>query len=400
MIGNFLPDFGWQPLVLTVEEQYFEEAPDKDFIRTFREHFETIRVPALSPPKRVRLIGDIGLRAFWALYKKAVALSRERQIDFIWIPIPSFYMAVLGRLIYNQTGLPYGIDYIDPWVRPLAPYQRRYGRAWWSLQLAKLLEPFAVKKAALISGVSTSYYQAVLDRHFKGQAITHVGMPYGFDPADHQIDLGGITYPWSKNPEVIPYVYAGAFLPQSYRFIEALFSVVQKIEAQGQWDSRKKLYFLGTGAYGGTTIQEYAQRYGIAQHVVETRSRFPFLHIQQFLRKAAGVMIIGSTEAHYTASKTFQCLLSGRPVWAVFHEESSAAEVMAACKADRYLARYNPEMGMETIEAMVASTFIPFLKEGDEQWSPELQPLEQFSARQSARKLAAAIDTALHSLPR
>lgn len=397
LIGNFLPDLGWQPLVLTVKEEYFEEDPDPDFQKTFRPHFEVIRTNAFPPPRRMRLVGDIGLRAFFQLYRKGIALLKERAIDFIWIPIPSFYMALLGRLLHDKTGVPYGIDYIDPWVRPLAPYQKKFSRAWWSLQLAKRLEPIAVKKAALISGVSTSYYQAVLDRNFKNQHIAHVGMPYGFDPDDHTISLEGITYPWSDDPATIPYVYAGAFLPQSYQFMEGLFQVIKKLDEEGQWDQRKKMFFLGTGRYGGTTIQEYAAKYGVDQYVTEIRERFPFLHIQQFLRAAQGVLIIGSTEQHYTASKTFQCLLSGRPVWAIFHKESSAAEVMSACKADRYLSRYEPIMDQEAIVGIIKATFTSFLAEADTHWAPDLHPLDQFSAKKSAEKLVEAIEFGLQN---
>lgn len=393
LISNFLPDFNWHPVVLTVKEQYYEEPHDPDLVKTVATSTEVIKTDAY-PVLRLfgrRLIGDIGLRGFLQLYRAASKIIQNRQIDFVWIPIPSFYVSLVGRMLHEEFGIPYGIDYIDPWIRPLAPYQRIFSRAWWSLQIAKLLEPVAVRKASLISGVSTPYFQAVLDRNFKDKPIAHTDMPYGFDPNDHQIVLDNIDYPWPTDGSEKPFVYAGAFLPQSYRFIESLFWAVAELKNEGLWPNGAHLYFLGTGQYGGKSIVGYAQQARVADAVTEIRDRFPFLHIQQFLRSAKGVLIIGSTEKHYTASKTFQCLLSGRPIWSIFHRESSAADIMQRCKADSYLALYHDSMSATQLKSIVYTSLSDYLRQS-KGWNPELQPLKAYSARMSAQKLVEAIE--------
>src|SRR5690606_2213392 len=118
---------------------------------------------------------------------------------------------LLGRILHEKTAVPYGIDYIDPWVRDI--HNRKDWRSRLSLQVAKLLEPVAVKKASLLSGVSEAYYQPVIALNFKNRAITHVGMPYGFDPRDHEIIQDRLTLPWEGIKDCHPLVYAGAFLP-------------------------------------------------------------------------------------------------------------------------------------------------------------------------------------------
>src|SRR5690554_4333553 len=115
LIGNFLDKFDWKVRVLTVKESCFEETPDNDFKTTFSSNFEISRVNAF-PITKSRLIGDIGIRAFIQLYKKGKEIIRQEKPDFLWIPIPSFYTSILGRLLHEKTGIRYGIDYIDPWV--------------------------------------------------------------------------------------------------------------------------------------------------------------------------------------------------------------------------------------------------------------------------------------------
>ncbi|GAA4426852.1 hypothetical protein GCM10023188_09340 [Pontibacter saemangeumensis] len=382
MIANFLQNHGWHPILLTVSAEYYEEKPDPDIAKTASPDIEVFYTEAYKAGKP-RIIGDIGLRAFPFLYKKAIKLLNEFKIDFIWIPIPSFYGALLGRLLHNKTGTPYGIDYIDPWVRDIS--NRQDWRSKLSLFVAKWLEPIAVKKASLISGVSTAYYLPVLERNFKNTTIAHVGMPYGFDPKDHEILIDDLKFPW-EGMDCEPLVYAGAFLPNSHFFIKLLFQVIQLKVKKGDWDKRKQLFFLGTGFYAGTTIADYAKQYGIEAIVHEVRARYPFLHVLNFLAASYAVMIIGSTEKHYTASKTFQALLSKKPVFGIFHKESSAVLMMQECNASNFLIEYYEQAGEQELKADIA-TKLEVLLSGDFQWKPELSKLDKHSASASAKAL-------------
>lgn len=429
LIGNYLKAFGWKPRVLTVKEKYFEEKPDRDFHKIFSGDFEVTRVDAFKINKP-RLIGDIGIRAFFHLYKGAKHILKNEKIDFIWLPIPSFYNALLGRLLYEKTKVPYGIDYIDPWVRDLSN-QKNY-RAIFSQWVARFLEPIAIKKVSVISGVSTPYYAPVIERNFPDIAqqlldtnkstnqqfnkytnkkITHIAMPYGFDPNDHAIHLNHIEYPWNKSSKQLAqnnsnnllssqptkltkvWLYAGAFLPNSHILLDAFFKAIAELRKTQQWDKDIQLWFIGTGPYPAKRITAYAQDHGIDDIVFENRNRFPFLHILNFLSAADTVMVIGSTEKHYTASKTYQSILSERPVVSIFHHESSAVKVMEDCKADAFTIRYKPEIQQKDIVTAFKSMIIERLK--TEKWNPDLRALDQYSCKESARKLVEAIESVI-----
>ncbi|MGJ8592094.1 MAG: hypothetical protein ACSHXF_06080 [Aquaticitalea sp.] len=390
LIGNYLTQFGWKPLLLTVESQYYEEPLDPLLDKTVSDDIEVIYTQAYNVTKP-RLIGDIGLRAFPFLKKKALQICNERKIDFIWIPIPSFYMAILGRQIHDKTGIPYGIDYIDPWVRDIT--NQNDMRARLSQIVARTLEPYAVKKAALITGVSTPYYQPVIDRNFKTPP-EHAGMPYGFDPNDHTIELKDIKLPWDDRPNCKPWIYAGAFLPNSHLFLQSFFETIMALKKEGKWDENIHLYFVGTGLYPAKRISAYAEDYGLSSIVTEHRERFPFLHILNFLSKADRVMLFGSTEMHYTASKTFQCLLSKRPLFSMLHAESSAVEVIKNANADRFLFPYHEGFTMETIVQKLKPILQDLQRVQD--WQPNLDSLQGYTSAQSAKVLAEAMNRVLN----
>ncbi len=392
LIANFLPEFDIQPIVLTVHPDYYEETHDWDMLKTVNPNIEIIHVEAKNIGKP-RIIGDIGLRAFSNLKKKALNIISNRKIDFIWIPIPSFYVAILGRILYNKTKTPYGIDYIDPWIRDIS--NRRNIRAILSNIAARILEPYSVKKASLISGVSELYYKPVLDRNFRKKHIEHIAMPYGFDPNDHKIIFENLQYPWSDFDDCIPYVYAGAFLPKSDLFANLLFKAIAQLKSEKKWNAKIKLFFIGTGKYSHKSITSFAKDHKVEDEVVEIRERFPYLHILNFLSAAGGVILLGSTESHYTASKTYQSLLSGKAVFSILHSKSSAVSVFAKCKANRYLCEYQEEMSILVFYDNIKSTFYDFITNSKE-YKADLKQLDKYSAKKSTELLVNAIQKVIN----
>ena len=110
-----------------VDERDYEEQPDWNLVKLLPGdlHIEKVRAFGITKP---RLIGDIGLRSFFQLYRKAKQLIKKDKIDFLYIPIPSFYIALLGRWLHNTTGIKYGIDYIDPWINAGSGKEKRFSR--------------------------------------------------------------------------------------------------------------------------------------------------------------------------------------------------------------------------------------------------------------------------------
>src|ERR1700727_1453087 len=91
LFAQHLPSFGWEPLILMVDEKYYEESLDQNLSRLLPSGLAIEKVSAF-PVTKPRLIGDIGLRSFFQLYRRAKQLIRKEQIDFLYIPIPSFYV--------------------------------------------------------------------------------------------------------------------------------------------------------------------------------------------------------------------------------------------------------------------------------------------------------------------
>ncbi len=333
LFAQHLPTFGWQPTILTVDEKFYEEALDENLVKLIPQDLEIVKCNAFNVTKP-RLIGDIGLRAFIQLYKKAKAIVLEKKIDFVYIPIPSFYVALIGRMLHKSTGVAYGIDYIDPWVHSFPQKNLRHKL---SELVAKTLEPIAVKKASLITGVAEGYYKGVIDRnpHLKSTCV-FAAMPYGGEEKDHQAlaALNAKTYLFNTSTKT-RLVYAGAMLPKAFQLLD---NILASIAANKYLFENIEFHFIGTGKSPNDTqgynIKPLAEKHHLWQDVVfEYPARIPYLDVLIHLDAADGVFILGSTEPHYTPSKLYQAVLSGKPVLAVLHQESKALQVLNNTKA-------------------------------------------------------------------
>ena len=399
LFAQHLPAFGWEPVILTVDEKYYEEAPDWNLVKLLPASLRIEKVNAI-PLTKPRLVGDIGLRAFFQLYKKAKEIILKEDINFLYIPIPSFYTALLGRWLHSSTKIKYGIDYIDPWVHEFPGSKKMFSRHWFSKKLSSVLEPIAVKKAALITGVAEGYYHAVLERNpqIKLTAVC-AAMPYGGEERDHallkQFDLKPYLF---KKSSQFQLVYAGAMLPRAYVPLEAIFC---SIGNNPDLFDHVEFHFIGTGKTAndanGFTIKALAEQYGLWQTVVfEYPERIPYLDVLVHLNHSDAVFILGSTEAHYTPSKTYQAVLSEKALFAVLHSNSTAVNVIRNANAGIVLA-FEGEAGVPTIRDNFAILFQQFLEysKNFNAATVDKKIFEQYSAKMITAQLSILLDKAM-----
>ncbi len=392
LFAQHLPEFGWTPVILTVHEKYYEENLDWNLAKLLPAELRLEKTTAL-PVTRPRIFGDIGIRAFFQLYKKAKKMIRKEQFDFLFIPVPSYYTALLGRWLHSSTGIPYGIDYVDPWVHEFPGSNKLFSRHWFSTKLAKLLEPIAVKKASLITGVAEGYYDPVFQRnpHLYEKAISGA-MPYGGERLDNEraAQMDFAPYLFAKEGGKIKLVYAGAMLPKAYGPLEMIFRAI----IQGETIFKNvEFHFIGTGKTPndpeGFNIKPLAEKYGLWQkHVFEYPKRISYFDVLVHLEAADAVFILGSTEPHYTPSKIYQGVLSGKPIAAVLHSKSTGVNIIRQSGAGLVF-DFEGENDLQKIEKGFTAffkSFTGFCSEFDKK-NVDSELFEKFSARSVTQQL-------------
>ncbi len=396
LFAQHLPAFGWEPIILTVHEDYYEEELDWNLHKLLPagQHIEKVNAYKVTKP---RVIGDIGLRAFYQLRKRAVELVQQEQIDFVYIPIPSFYVSLIGPYLHRKTGVKYGIDYIDPWVHVFPGSEKIFSRHWLTTKLAKWFEPKAVKYVSLITGVAEGYYKAVIERNpYLKKKCVFAAMPYGGEVQDHagvkQLNISPYLFQKNNKQQL---VYAGAMLPKAYEPLKQIFVA---IKANLTLFQEVEFHFIGTGKSpndsNGYNIKPLAEEFGLWQSVVfEYPKRIPYLDVLIHLDCADAVFILGSTEPHYTPSKAYLAVLIGKPILAVLHCDSTAGQILQESKAGVVLG-FDGEKEVRTIaENWIAvwKSFCGYMQLFQSS-SVNKKVFEKFSAKEVTRQLAQCLN--------
>ena len=393
LVVNEMPDLGWHPIVLTVNEDDYEEPHALGSECLVSPDVEVIKVRAQKPLTIAgkRLVGDIGLRGWTALRRKALELASSRTIDFIWFSVPSWYPCLFGPVLHRRFGIPYAVDYQDPWVHEVAEQYGWFHRARWTHRLAQVLEPRALRNAAFLSAINQDYMAGALTRYPWIRDLPNLEVQLGFSLRDHEAAPTDILPPWPAGKRVA--LYAGTYWEQGAPLFRELLEALAQIQNADNLDSDLHFAFIGTGHPRLPSLQSIIEELGLTDIAQEYPERVPYLHVLSFLNQSWATMVIGSTAAHYSASKVFQLLIAGKPILAYFHPDSEGRDILEQCEADEHFSPYLSEQENErniqlqtTIQQLLTST-------GD--WSPNLAPLTQHSAASAAKKLVNTFESCL-----
>jgi hypothetical protein len=397
--SRYLPEFGWEPIVVTGHPARYEERPDPDLERLVAPGIRVIHAPTF-PTRPVRLVGDLGIRAFWGCYRVLSGLARRREIDFVLVTIPSNFLAPVGRLIHRRYGLPFGIDYQDPWVNRWPGVEVPFSRAWASYHLSAMIEPWAVRYASLITGMAPGYVAGMLERNpdVADRAVVAC-MPMGIAPEDYELVrvLNRPPFLFRPGDGRFHMIYAGALLPAGIAVLESFLAGLRELKSRSpEAAGRLKVHFVGTGRSPddpqGHQVLPRARAVGVDDIVDEHPQRIGYVDALTHLARSDAVLVLGSTEAHYTPSKIFQAMLSRRPVFAMLHRDSTAVGMVRSMHAGSVLTLTESE---RPAAAEVAAALVSFMADTNyDADTVDRAAFDAYSARASTRALAVALDRA------
>ena len=337
LLAPHLPAFGWEPTVLTLEPGAYEGKLDPILSELVHGPVRVVRARALPARVTRRVgIGDLGLRSFPGLYRAASALLAREHFDALFITIFPAYTALLGPLLVRRFGVPFVLDYQDPWVNAWGvdvgggPDGRVDLKSRASRFLAETLEPWAVRAASAITAVSPGTYQPILERNPHIRPVT-AAIPIGADPGDFQSTVA--RSPSGFEPGKVHVCHVGTIAPLGLETVRAVLRAIARLRDQDRdLYARLRVHFVGTSNQSAETSQRrvdpIAREMGINDVVHEAPARVPYSTAIGMVRDASVVLVLGSSEPHYSASKIFPLLLAERPIVAVCHDASTVSEFL------------------------------------------------------------------------
>lgn len=409
LIAPYLQRYGWQPTVVTVNPRDYEGSLDWDLAALVPRTLKVVRCRAWAA-KRTRLvgIGDLGLRALCALHRACLELARREAFHAVFVTIYPTYPAFLGVSLKRRFALPFVLDYQDPWIsewgRSVGP--GRHGtpdlKSRVSRMVATCLEPLAVGHADALTAVSAGMLEGVVRRNPRLATLPRAVIPLGGESADFGMALSNprptsFFDPADGNCHVC---YVGTLLPLGFETLRAFLTAVQRVrERHPELYRRLRLHFLGTSNQtspgAAPRVIPIARALGLDDHVTEVAPRVEYLSALRALTQATVILLLGSSEGQYTASKLYPGLLARRPVLAIYHEESSVVSILSrAARAPVVrIITYGDVRRAEHEVERICEALVSLIETAA--YDPELVNTEfvrQFSAESMAGKLATVLD--------
>lgn len=401
---NHLAEFGWQPLVLSTDPVHYDRAVDAENLKLLADNVEVVRTNAWSAGWTRKIgFGDVGMRSLWAHWQELARLCRTRKPDLLFLPVPPYLPMVLGRLANMRFGVPYVVDYIDPWVTEYywqLPREQRPPKWPLAYTLARAVEPFALKRVGHITGVSQGTNDSVTERYAHLDATHTTAIPYGGETRDFEYVRAHprLNPIFRRDDGYYHLSYVGACIPQMHQTLRAVLQAWRNgLTQEPQLFSRLRLHFVGT-SYDAQADKPQAlplaEEIGVAQFVTEQPRRVAYLDSLQILLDSQGLVLFGSDEPHYTASKIFPYILAQRPVLAVFHEASSVVTILQETKAGQVLTFNEASPPAQQLPAIQAALREMLLQPAAYQPPTVWEAFAPYTTRAMAQRLAAAFEQA------
>ncbi len=403
----YLRSCGWEPVVLAISPDLIEGGVVEPLLEdTYPADIRIVRVRGI-PPSLTRWagIGSLWLRCGLALRIAGEKLLRAEKFDLVFFSTTQFDAFKLGPLWREAYGVPYVLDYQDPWVNdyysrtgtPPPGGRLKFFMAQWS---ARRSEPNVLRRASGVIAVSRAYGDTLAKSYPWFDASSVTLLPFG--AAEKDFEAARKHKP--RNPVVtlgdgdFHHVYTGRCGPDMSTSLTVVFRAFKKFLAeQPAVAQRIRFHFIGTDyaprPFGRDWALPIARAEGVEAFVSEHCYRVPYFDALYYLLNADALLAVGSNDPTYSASKIFPYILAKRPTLVVFNSQSQVLEIAKIMKCGRCYGFYE---GFD-LDAMVNEITKRWFHDGEmrKHVETESKAFLPYSAEGMTMRLSACFESAV-----
>ena len=305
--AQYLPEFGWEPLVLTAHERAYERVSN-DLNGQIAQSMLVKRAQAFDAARHFsiagRYPGALACPDRWASWKfdavrQGMALIRSHRPDVLWTTFPIATAHSIGAELQRRSGLPWVADFRDPMVQDGYPADPRIWRAY------DAIERHTLGSAAACTFTSPSAARSYAARY--PHAALRIGViENGYD--EESFAGLGTHDDAPLNPGVLTLLHSGIVYP-SERDPTQLFAALRRLGPAAQ-----QLRIRFRGAAHDELVRSVADAHGVGT-LVETLPPIAYDDaLREMLRADALLVLQASNCNEQIPAKLYEYLRCGRPI--------------------------------------------------------------------------------------
>lgn len=338
-------DLGWAAEVVCVDPRLVN-APRDEFLAEI--------LPSSVPVHRVggfdlrwaRLpgLGTLGIRTLRSLRKELLDLLRDSGDGTgccVYFSTTQFIVhSIAPELRRRFPCLALAMDYQDPWVNtyynenPQVPKPGGALKFRFTQAIARRQEPRVLRAMNGITAVSPAYRTMLSQRMPWVEDKAWLVLPFGGAMSDFEAlqNLGPAQPFFDPHDGFEHWVYVGRGGSDMSFAVRALFRAFRQAKQRQPDLDRVRWHFLGTNYAPAektvATIRPIAVEEGVGDWVQEVSVRIPYGSALRCMVDADALILPGSNDPGYSASKIYPCILARKPLLALFHRESSVHDIL------------------------------------------------------------------------
>ncbi|MDB6171246.1 MAG: hypothetical protein JWL59_557 [Chthoniobacteraceae bacterium] len=377
MLANDLPAEGWEVELLTPCLGYQHNEWIEPEAEILRPKSVVIHEVPLCGDRLFRKLSmrSVGWRVLWPMFRLGLKVLKSKRFDLVYISTTQFNLFCLGRLWLALCGVPYVLDYHDPWFRRQTHYvTTQIGiKSWLTSALAKPLEYFAVGKASGIVSVSEGYLEQLRDSYGDLDCLSAehaVVIPFG--AAENDLIAAGRSKKISELESrklLLEVIYVGAGGTIMAKSFDAVTQALGALRLHTpELASRVRIKLFGTQGQwqpgDPKVLEDIARKNGVEDLVEEHPSRIGYLKALELILMADGLLVLGVDDPAYMPSKLFTYALTGKPLLVSFHSRSQSNAYFKAMPNLGKLIQFEAQIDADIPNQEIMSEFVAEMVEG------------------------------------
>lgn len=326
-LSRYLPNYGWQPIVLTAHPRAYEKV-GKELISEIPQDVAVNRAFALDAARhlsfRGRYMRVAALPDQWASWWlgavcSGLRLIRKYRPEILWSTYPIATAHLIGLTLHRLSSIPWVADFRDSMT------EENYPRDKWSWKTYRWIEKLTVKHAARLVFTTSSTIEMYLERYPQLTRERCLLIPNGYDEDDFTgVQTSANVPPFNGRP--VRLLHAG-LLYTDERDPRAFFSALSRLKKESaisRNDVRIDLRASGSEDYYKRLLKELA--------IDDLVHLLPAISHREALEDCAAADALLLFQAascnHQIPAKAYEYLRFGKPILALTPLQGDTAKLL------------------------------------------------------------------------